>query len=147
MQSIHRKNRMRYLLIHLVLAAAAGALLIWHLACRISGGRIVYCVMHDVLHLYCPFCGGTRVLLSLLRLDIATAFVANPVIFVLALLFLFLDLVMLLRLIRRDTDPFRLPRLLLPSALAVLFGYAVVRNVLLICFQIDPLGDLVHYYR
>ncbi len=146
MQNLHRKNAIRYLLFHAALAAAAGMLLLWHFANRISEGRIIHCVLHDILHLYCPFCGGTRVFLSLLRLDIPAAFVANPVIFLLVPLFLFFDLRALIRLIRREEKPFRLPRPLIPSLLAVLFGYAVMRNLLLIGFQIDPLGDLLQYY-
>ena len=146
MQNIHRKNAIRYLLFHAALAAAAAMLLLWHFANRISNGKIVYCVLHDVFHLYCPFCGGTRVFLSLLSLNIPAAFVANPVIFFLIPIFLFFDLRALVRLMRRDSEPFRLPRRILPIVLAVIFGYAVVRNILLVGFGIDPLGDLLQYY-
>ena len=147
MQNIHRKNRIRYLLFHLALIAAAGILLLLYFANRISDEKIVYCVMHDILHLYCPFCGGTRVLLSLVRLDFRAAFLANPVLLILALLFLFFDLLMLFRLLRRDENPFRLPDKIIPIALAALFLYAIARNILLITLQVDPLGDLLPYYQ
>ena len=41
------------------------------------------CFLNDVLHLYCPLCGGTRAVLALLRLDIPTAFCYNPGVFLL----------------------------------------------------------------
>ncbi|GAB6991059.1 DUF2752 domain-containing protein [Paenibacillus pini] len=41
------------------------------------------CVFHELTGLYCPGCGMTRVILSLLRLDGVQAFRYNPLVFIL----------------------------------------------------------------
>ena len=46
------------------------------------------CILHDLLLLYCPFCGGTRATEALLRLDILNALRANAFVVLFFLCFL-----------------------------------------------------------
>ncbi len=51
-------------------------------------GKLIPCIFHELTNLYCPGCGVTRMVLSLLKLDIYQAFRYNPYIFSLMILFL-----------------------------------------------------------
>ncbi len=46
-------------------------------------GHFFPCLIHKVTKLYCPGCGITRMLLSILKLDFYQAFRFNPFIFIL----------------------------------------------------------------
>ena len=46
------------------------------------------CIFHDVTGFYCPGCGITRMLFSLIQLDIYQAFRYNPFVFCLCILFI-----------------------------------------------------------
>ena len=44
------------------------------------------CLFHEITGLYCPGCGVTRLVFSLLKLDFYRAFRANPLIFILLII-------------------------------------------------------------
>ena len=142
-----KKRVFLYLSFHLALAAGVCLLVLLHRASSLVDKGLVFCFFHDVLHLYCPLCGGTRVLLSLLMLDIPRAFAANPLVLLLIVTFLFLDIRTLIRIARGDAHPMRMHPSVIMYALAAFFLYGVVRNVLLVVFHFDPLGDLLPYYQ
>ena len=77
------------LLLGLALAAAVFAVL----------GRGVPCVFHLITGLDCPGCGGTRMLLALLRGDLAAAWRYNPCLLTLLPVLIWLLLSMALRYI------------------------------------------------
>lgn len=146
MQNSSKMRVLRYLLLHLALAAAGASLLLRAYLTRRLGSSGLYCPMHQLLHLYCPLCGGTRALISLLRLELGVALTANPIVLFTVPILLFFDARALARLLRGDGEPFRLPRSLLPALLILLIGYGLIRNLLLVIWKIDPLGDLLPYY-
>ncbi len=141
-----KKQWLQYLLLHVGLLFAGGLLLFWRALSLAAGISGLYCPIHQLLRLYCPFCGGTRVLASLLRFDFRLALSANPIVFLLIPCFLFFDLRALIRLLRKERDPLRLPRWLVPTVLIAFLLYGFVRNLLLVVFRIDPLGDLLPIY-
>lgn len=49
----------------------------------------IVCPFYSITHLYCPGCGITRMLFSLLKFDFKSAFSYNPLLFVLFPFFLF----------------------------------------------------------
>jgi len=102
-----------------------------------------HCFMHDVLHLYCPLCGGTRAFMAVFRLDFLTAVTYNPAVFVATLVFLCFDLRAFL-LARRGSERPLFPRFLLPLGVIWLMGYTALRNLLLF-WGVDPIGDLAPY--
>ena len=65
----------------ILLVVALGALGLRFVNSRLPEGiDIPYCLCHDILRLYCPFCGCTRAGVALMRLDIAESFKANPLV-------------------------------------------------------------------
>lgn len=46
------------------------------------------CPIHKIFHIYCPGCGITRMLLSILKLDFYKAFRFNPLMFILSPFFI-----------------------------------------------------------
>ena len=120
---MNRKTAKRFLLLHIAAVAAA---LLFPLYARFAdflSFGLPKCLLHDVFYVYCPLCGGTRAVEALLRLNLTDALRCNALV-VAALPF---ALVFYLRAWRRLLR-------------GVLFG--VARNVLMIGFGIDPLGDL-----
>lgn len=100
------------------------------------------CFLHDRLGIYCPLCGGTRAVESLLRLDFVGAFRANALVVILIVLLIALEIVAIMRLCRGHERLLPLLRWSWIALLAVAFGYAVLRNWLMIAYGIDPTGDL-----
>ena len=110
---------------------------------RANGFPVVTCPLHDLFHLYCPLCGGSRAILSLLRLDFPTAFRVNPAVLLSLPVVLFYYLRALVAFFCGDVFLFRIPRGW-TFVLLCLFGvFFVVRNVLLLAFGFDPTGDFI----
>lgn len=49
-------------------------------------GLEIPCMFHEITNFYCPGCGITRLLFSLVRLDFYQAFRYNPLVFILIIL-------------------------------------------------------------
>lgn len=111
-----------------------------------TGVSLSACPMHDFLHLYCPFCGGTRAFFSLLRLDFSSALRQNAAVSAAAPVLLVFDLWLLFRLLRGKAFP---PKLWRRSGAVLLVWFALfflARNAALVFFRFDPLGDLLPYW-
>ena len=55
------------------------------------------CPFYQITHLYCPGCGITRLLFSLLELDFYQAFRYNPLVFLLLLGFIIFNLIEIIK--------------------------------------------------
>ena len=136
----------RYVLAHL--CAAAAALLFAGYAWLMQGifpNGFYHCALHDFLHLYCPFCGGTRTVSALLRFDFLTVLRLNQALPPAALCLLVLDVRALVLLCRRAEGPL-FPEWAWPAAVAYFTVYFVARNALLL-FGVDPAGDLLAFWQ
>ena len=102
------------------------------------------CGIRNKFHLYCPCCGGTRALKSLLELHIIKSLQYNPIV-VFALLFVALHL-MLLLIERLYYYKHRFVKLRL-KILYVFFGlwmlFSLVRNFMLFYMKVDLLGNIL----
>ena len=101
-----------------------------------------FCLVHDILHVYCPGCGATRAFLSLLRLDVAAAAQYNLMVFILPVYVLFLIATLVFEKVNPQKGScakirFRASLILV----AIWLSYFVIRNVLLLVFGIDLVGD------
>ena len=105
---------------------------------------VVTCPLHDLLHLYCPFCGGSRAILSLLRFDFPTAFRVNPAVLLSLPIVLFYYARALVVFFRGGVFSFRIPRGWTIALLSLFGVFFLVRNVLLLAFGFDPTGDFIH---
>jgi len=100
-----------------------------------------FCLFKLFFRGYCVFCGGTRALSALLRLDFETVFRYNPYIGLLAVLGGGYDLYCLFRLIKKSPAPFALPGKTGRWILWAGVGFFILRNLLLWFWGIDPIGD------
>ena len=89
------------------------------------------CIVHSLTGLYCPGCGASRALASLLRFDFYGAFRWNPllvVVFPFALFYLVWGSFSFVRCGRNTLDD-HLPTKLLWALVAVMLLYFVLRNM------------------
>ena len=147
MKKLNAKALKRLIILHGAMAALALLMLAYKWASEVSAKalfRLPYCLTHELFHLYCPLCGGTRAVAALLRLDIVSALRYNPLAVAFALGLVIYDTVSLVRIFGGGDLP-RVKINWLAVTLAVV-GYSALRNILMIAFGIDPLGELLPYY-
>lgn len=111
-------------------AAVAGVALVLLLRPEGSGFGLP-CVIHSLTGLYCPGCGASRALASLLRLEFYQAFRWNPLLVLLlpfALVYLVWGSISWVRLGRNTLDD-RIPARLLWILLAAVLVYFPLRNL------------------
>lgn len=105
---------------------------------KILGG----CLLHDLLFLYCPFCGGTRAVGALLRADLLAALRYNALAVVGILAFLVLEGIAWVSFLRKKEPPVRIGKRFFIACVVVTVVFFIGRNLLMIVFGIDPVGDL-----
>lgn len=136
------KQYIRYHVIFLLFAAAFSVY--GFISIIVLKNQAYHCLMHDVLHLYCPLCGGTRAFLSCLRFDLLGAVRYNPAVMLAALVFIVLDIRALI-LILRGSDRTLFPHWLLPAAICYFAVFTALRNALAF-FGVDPVGDVAPFW-
>ena len=104
------------------------------------------CPLHDYLHLYCPGCGGTRAMVALIRGQLWHSLRCNPLSAYLAAGFLYFDATALYRIIKSKTPVLRIPLWYWWVLLALAALSFIARNVLLVFFGVDYLGDLLPFW-
>ena len=140
------KRWKRYILFHVdCLALAVGFALYTILIGKIFPNGHFHCVLHDLLHLYCPFCGGTRTFFALLRFNFKKAFRSNPAVLLAGAVALAADIRALVMLIRRKEGAL-LPRVLLRAAVWYFALWTFLVNALMLA-GVDPLGDLAAFWH
>lgn len=102
------------------------------------------CVFREKCQLYCPACGGTRSVEALIELRILDSIYYNPI--VLLLLFDVSIMAGTILFEKRNNSPGQFALLRFFSnliALLIWFGYAVLRNYMLVVHGVDFLGDFI----
>ena len=87
-------------------------------------------------------CGGTRAAEALLRLNLTDALRCNALVVAALPVALVFYLRAWRRLLRGESSLWRAPAWVWIAAVSVMVLFGVARNVLMIGFGIDPLGDL-----
>ena len=111
---------------------------------RLTEIGLFTCSFKDTFHLYCPGCGGSRSVAHLLKFDFYSSFRSYPPMMI--FLFFSIDLELrgvmaILRDDKRALTGFNLNWLIsIPVAIIIHF---VLRNVFLLCFGLDYLGDIL----
>lgn len=133
------------ILINSVSGCAIGILLLVIVLQRRGVLPGVPCAVHDIFHIYCPGCGGTRAFFELLHGRILRSLYYNPAVFLGALLILYYEIGALITLFRKDGkcyyDQKAVP---VYGYMLILIIYTVVRDYLLVGMGIDMIGDF--YY-
>ena len=136
----------RYWLIHLYLLLAVVGFAAYAFLTRwLFPNGFFHCAMYDLLHLYCPFCGGTRAFVALLGLHWQEALRLNIAALIAGVAVLLLDLRAFVLLCMGKGER------LFPKGLwrgfAVWFVlYGLARNVGLL-LGLDASGDLIGYWQ
>ncbi len=85
------------------------------------------CVFHELTGLYCPGCGITRLLFSLLELNFFQAFCSNPLVFILLILII---LYLILKLIlKRFNINLTIPNYIYYFLLIIVILFGILRNI------------------
>ena len=144
-----KDRRLAFVLANLTALGIAVCAHVWRaLIDALSLEGISGCIMHDLVHIYCPLCGGTRAFVALCRGQLWQSLQYHPLALYFALGFLMFDGIALYRLIRRDERPLlAVPRWYWIVAIVIAAIVFVARNIALICLGLDNLGDLVAYWQ
>lgn len=81
-------------------------------------GFNIPCIFHELTNLYCPGCGITRMLFSILRLDFYQAFRYNPLVFILFIGFILCKLFKI-----------NLPKYAVYLLLVIVILFGILRNI------------------
>lgn len=134
-------------LIVLIIGAFAWRALVDRIPPRADGTRLSGCILHDLVHLYCPLCGGTRAMVALCQGRPVTSLLFNPVTAYLAVGFIVFDITAIIRTVRRSPlPPVRIPQWYVIGAIALAVLVFIVRNTLMIGYGIDNLDGLALYW-
>lgn len=102
------------------------------------------CIIHDVMHIYCPGCGGTRAMFALLQGRVLESLYYNPAIMLGVALTLHYELGVIITLIKKNGKRYYCTNWIpLIVCGIILVAFTVVRNVLLIEMGYDMLQDFL----
>lgn len=104
------------------------------------------CLIKKALHIYCPGCGGTRAMLSLLKFDLTSSLRQNPLVLLLLLIAIYYEAVALCVIVTGREPSNKVKKI--SATLPYIFVFTVIiyfagRNIALIVWGIDPLGDII----
>ena len=86
------------------------------------------CIFHEITNLYCPGCGVTRMIFSILKLDFYQAFRYNPFIFILLiLLIIYIAYIIICKILKKKYYKLNIKHLIIISAIAIIF--MILRNI------------------
>lgn len=142
-----RKQWLGFMLFNLAILFGAAMLPIYR---RLADGALkpyIYCFQNKYLHIYCPTCGITRMLDSLLHFDIIGAARANICLLILVFFAAYFDIRALIALLRREEKILKVRAIYVYIFIGALIAFGILRNVLLIRFGIDPLGDNLAFWH
>ena len=135
----------RYFSYHAALVLVAALFAVYgYVAIVLFKNRLPHCFLHDIAHLYCPFCGGTRAFLACLRLDAVAAIIYNPAVIAWGLLFAVLDARALVLILKGRQGPL-FPAWLFPFSVIYFVVFGALRNALAF-FGMDPVGDVAPHW-
>ena len=105
------------------------------------------CMFHDLFHLYCPGCGGTRAVYLLLQMHPIQSFLYHPIVLLLALMLADYYIGAVITLIKRNGKRYYyLKEWFCYIVLAVILLNWGIRNLLLVKFHMDYIGDLLQFW-
>ena len=97
--------------------------------------------------IYCPACGGTRAMESILNGDIPSALCYNALAVALVVIIIVFYVVAWIRLARGEERLVVFPKRFWQVCLIPVILFFILRNILLIGFGVDPLGDLIWFWN
>lgn len=102
------------------------------------------CGIHEMFHIYCPGCGGTRALFALLQGKLLQSLLCNPAILLGLMLVLYYETGVIVTLIKRNGKHYYYQKgWLLYGYLMIVVLFTIIRNWLLLGFRYDMLKDFL----
>lgn len=102
------------------------------------------CLFHDMFRMYCPGCGGTRALFTLLQGKILHSLYCNPAVLLGLILVLYYEIGIAVTLKKRNGKRYYTKKLWPPVLYVVIvLVFCVVRNYLLLAHGFDMLNDFL----
>lgn len=141
-------ERKRLLRDFIVINAASGGavlvMLIYMLLERYNILPSLPCGIHEIFHIYCPGCGGTRALFELLHGRILSSLYYNPAILLGAILILYYEIAVVVTIIKNNGKCYYDQKCrLVYGYLIVITLFTVIRDFMLIGMGIDMIGDFL----
>ena len=103
---------------------------------------IISCPMHRIFGIYCPFCGGTRAIGSILQLDIIRSLTYNPAVIPSIIYFLTYDIKVFVSIIKKEDELPKPNKYVLIALGALLILNWIVRNAAILIFDVDYIAML-----
>ena len=102
------------------------------------------CAVHELFHVYCPGCGGTRALFELFHGNIIGSLYCNPAVFLGMILILYYEIGAIITIIKNNGKCYYYQKgLLIYGYLIIIMLFTVVRDFMLVGMEIDLLGDFL----
>lgn len=99
------------------------------------------CIIRKKYHIYCPGCGGTRAAEALFRLHPVQSLKYNPVVILLIVVAICITLIHIIESKQNGEKLYNARMAIYISFLIIWFVLSTVRNILLLYYGIDVLGD------
>jgi hypothetical protein len=142
-----KQERIIFLWVNIGIIVCLACALVWEYS-SLSELIPARCAVHDLFHIYCPGCGGTRAVYLLLHLHPVQSFLYHPLVVFVALILAMYEIGAVITLIRRDGRRYYyLKDWFCYVALGIIIVNWVLRNILLIQFHVDYIGDLLQYWQ
>lgn len=144
----YKAGKIIFILVCLFLCFLFVFLLLYHFFDWSFTGKLSSCYVNEVLHLYCPGCGGTRALDYLLHGRLFSSFAANPLPVSMLLFFLtyFIPAVYTFLIKRNGNLYYHFHKKLLLILILFNIGYFLLRNASLILFHYDFIHENTKYW-
>ena len=146
-----KRRFLTFILVHCVaLSLVVGAFCLRYVIDHIpvgEQGRFSTCIMHRLLHIYCPLCGGTRAMVALCQGKLLLSLSYHPVSAYLTAGFIVFDVIAAVRIKKNHPTPLSIPKWYWIVGIVIAVLVFLVRNIALIGFGWDNLGDLAHYWQ
>ncbi len=105
---------------------------------------VMPCMIHDLFHLYCPGCGGTRALFALLQGHLLRSLYCNPAVIFGILLVSHYEIGIMFTLIKKNGKRYYCSNFLLIGIyLGIIAIFTIGRNYALLEWEYDMLNDFI----